>query len=42
MADHSIFVGEVTDVGISGEVPGRADHVTLTLEDLGEKTFYGG
>ncbi len=40
--DHSIFVGEVIDAGVSAEPEGRADAVTLRLEDLGDKTFYGG
>ena len=40
--DHSIFVGEVVDAGLSGEIAGRADDETLALRDLGEKTFYGG
>jgi flavin reductase (DIM6/NTAB) family NADH-FMN oxidoreductase RutF len=40
--DHSLFVGEVVDAGISDGVDGRPDDATLTLRDLGEKTFYGG
>jgi flavin reductase (DIM6/NTAB) family NADH-FMN oxidoreductase RutF len=40
--DHSIFIGEVTDAGVNGDVAGRADTDTLVLGDLGEKTFYGG
>jgi flavin reductase (DIM6/NTAB) family NADH-FMN oxidoreductase RutF len=40
--DHSIFVGEVVDAGVSDAPAGRPDDVTLTLRDLGEKTFYGG
>ena len=40
--DHSLFVGEVIDAGTSGESSGRPDDQTLTLRDLGEKTFYGG
>lgn len=40
--DHSLFVGEVVDAGVSAEVSGRADAVTLALADLGESTFYGG
>lgn len=40
--DHSIFVGEVIDAGVSVQPSGRPDDVTLTLKDLGEKTFYGG
>ncbi len=40
--DHSLFVGEVVDAGISDDVVGRPDDATLILRDLGEKTFYGG
>jgi flavin reductase (DIM6/NTAB) family NADH-FMN oxidoreductase RutF len=40
--DHSIFVGEVVDIGVNEEISGRPDDVTLALRDLGEKTFYGG
>ena len=40
--DHSIFVGEVVDAGVSRDIPGRPDDETLALQDLGEKTFYGG
>ena len=40
--DHSIFVGEVVDEGVTQEPEGRADWATLLLKDLGEKTFYGG
>lgn len=40
--DHSLFVGEVVNAGTSNEVVGRPDDATLTLRDLGEKTFYGG
>ena len=40
--DHSIFVGEVVEAGLKGEISGRADDATLVLKDLGEKTFYGG
>jgi flavin reductase (DIM6/NTAB) family NADH-FMN oxidoreductase RutF len=40
--DHSIFVGEVIDVGVNETISGRPDDVTLALRDLGEKTFYGG
>jgi flavin reductase (DIM6/NTAB) family NADH-FMN oxidoreductase RutF len=40
--DHSLFVGEVIDAGTLGEPAGRPDDRTLTLRDLGEKTFYGG
>jgi flavin reductase (DIM6/NTAB) family NADH-FMN oxidoreductase RutF len=40
--DHSIFVGEVVDAGVSKTHEGRPDDITLTLSDLGEKVFYGG
>jgi flavin reductase (DIM6/NTAB) family NADH-FMN oxidoreductase RutF len=40
--DHSIFVGEVVEAAVAEEPGGRPDAVTLLLEDLGEKTFYGG
>ena len=40
--DHSIFVGEVVDAGVSHEPEGRVDEATLLLKDLGENTFYGG
>ena len=40
--DHSVFVGEVLEAGVRGEISGRADDTTLLLKDLGEKTFYGG
>jgi flavin reductase (DIM6/NTAB) family NADH-FMN oxidoreductase RutF len=40
--DHSIFVGEVKDAGVTAQPAGRPDDVTLTLKDLGEKIFYGG
>ena len=40
--DHSIFVGQVVDAGVSREPEGRADEATLWLRDLGEKVFYGG
>jgi flavin reductase (DIM6/NTAB) family NADH-FMN oxidoreductase RutF len=42
IGDHSIFVGEVVDAGISTPLEGRPDDATLALRDLGEKTFYGG
>jgi flavin reductase (DIM6/NTAB) family NADH-FMN oxidoreductase RutF len=42
IGDHSLFVGEVVDAGISKKLEGRPDDATLTLRDLGEKTFYGG
>ncbi|MFQ5741552.1 MAG: flavin reductase family protein [Acidobacteriota bacterium] len=40
--DHSLFVGEVTEAGISASPSGRPDDLTLTLRDLGAKVFYGG
>jgi len=40
--DHSIFVGEVVDAGLTQEIGGRPDDATLWMKDLGEKTFYGG
>ena len=40
--DHHIFVAEVIDAGVSGEIEGRPDDATLHMRDLGEKTFYGG
>lgn len=38
--DHSIFIGEVVDAGISGPIEGRPDEVGLLLRDFG--VFYGG
>ena len=40
--DHSLFVGEVVDAGVSKNPEGRADDATLWLKELGEKVFYGG
>jgi len=40
--DHSIFVGEVVEAGVSKAPDGRADDATLWLKELGEKVFYGG
>jgi flavin reductase (DIM6/NTAB) family NADH-FMN oxidoreductase RutF len=40
--DHSIFVGEVHDAGVTAPLAGRPDDLTLTLRDLGDKVFYGG
>jgi len=40
--DHSVFVGQVVEAGVAGEITGRADDATLWLKDLGEKIFYGG
>ena len=40
--DHSIFVGEVVEVGLAATISGRADDATLRLKDLGPNVFYGG
>jgi len=40
--DHSIFVGEVVEAVVSGEIGGRPDDATLWLKELGDKVFYGG
>ena len=40
--DHSVFLGEVVDAGVSSQPDGRADEATLWLRDLGENVFYGG
>ena len=40
--DHSVFIGEVVEAGVQGEIEGRADDATLIMKDLGEKVFYGG
>jgi flavin reductase (DIM6/NTAB) family NADH-FMN oxidoreductase RutF len=40
--DHSVFIGEVVDAGVSRDPEGRPDDVTLWLKDLGDKIFYGG
>lgn len=40
--DHSVFVGEVVDAGVSQAPSGRPDDVTLTLRDLGDSVYYGG
>jgi flavin reductase (DIM6/NTAB) family NADH-FMN oxidoreductase RutF len=42
VGDHSVFVGEVVDAGVTADISGRPDDATLWLKDLGEKTFYGG
>lgn len=42
IGDHSVFIGEVINASIKGELSGRPDDHTLTLSDLGEKVFYGG
>jgi flavin reductase (DIM6/NTAB) family NADH-FMN oxidoreductase RutF len=41
-ADHSVFIGEVTEAGVRQEPEGRADDAILWLKDLGERVFYGG
>ncbi|MGD8605047.1 MAG: flavin reductase family protein [Anaerolineales bacterium] len=40
--DHTVFVGEVIEVGLKAEVKGRPDEAILWLKDLGENIFYGG
>lgn len=40
--DHSLFIGEVVNAGVSQEPAGRPDEATLWLRDLGERVFYGG
>jgi flavin reductase (DIM6/NTAB) family NADH-FMN oxidoreductase RutF len=40
--DHSVFLGEVVEAGITQQPAGRPDDATLWLKDLGEKIFYGG
>jgi len=40
--DHSIFVGEIVDVGVKQQPDGRPDEATLWLKDLGPNIFYGG
>ena len=40
--DHSIFVGEVVEAGVSKAPDGRPDDATLWLRELGDKVFYGG
>ncbi len=40
--DHSIFIGEVADAGLSGRIDGRPDRVGLVLSDFGDDVFYGG
>jgi flavin reductase (DIM6/NTAB) family NADH-FMN oxidoreductase RutF len=42
IGDHSVFVGEVVDVGVAQEPEGRPDEATLWLKDLGDTIFYGG
>ncbi len=41
-ADHSIFIGEVTEAGVNVEPEGRADDAILCMQELGERIFYGG
>ena len=40
--DHSVFVAEVVNAGVSKAPGGRPDDATLWLRDLGDKVFYGG
>lgn len=40
--DHTLYVGEVVDVGLSKQPEGRPDEASLWLRDLGGKIFYGG
>jgi flavin reductase (DIM6/NTAB) family NADH-FMN oxidoreductase RutF len=40
--DHSIFIGEVKDAGVSVQPSGRPDDAILAMRDLGDKVFYGG
>ncbi|HJN46806.1 MAG: flavin reductase [Acidobacteria bacterium] len=40
--DHSVFVGEVVDAGVSQMPAGRLDDATLALRDLGKDIYYGG
>ena len=40
--DHSVFLGEVVNAGVSSQPDGRADEATLWLRDLGANVFYGG
>jgi len=42
MGDHSVFVGEVVEAGVSKNPDGRPDDATLWLRELGDKVFYGG
>jgi flavin reductase (DIM6/NTAB) family NADH-FMN oxidoreductase RutF len=42
MGDHSIFVGEVRDAGVTVPPSGRPDDAILAMRDLGDKVFYGG
>jgi len=40
--DHTVCVGEVVGAGVKQTPESRADDLTLTLKDLGDKVFYGG
>jgi flavin reductase (DIM6/NTAB) family NADH-FMN oxidoreductase RutF len=40
--DHSIFVGQVVEAGVTKQPEARPDEATLWMRDLGEKIFYGG
>lgn len=40
--DHTVCIGEVVGAGVKHTPDGRADDLTLTLKDLGDKVFYGG
>ncbi len=40
--DHTVFVAEVVDAGLSQAPAGRPDDAILWLKDLGERIFYGG
>ena len=40
--DHSVFVAEVVEAGVTKPFEGRADEAVLAMADLGEKVFYGG
>lgn len=40
--DHSIFLGEVVNVGQTLQHSGRPDEIILKMKDLGENIFYGG
>ena len=40
--DHSIFVAEVVDAGLTVKIEGRPDDCSLVLGDFGGDVFYGG
>jgi len=40
--DHSIFIAEVIDAGLSQQIDGRPDEVGLLLSDIGGDVYYGG